>query len=86
MKKLLILSIGLLLLAGCEKECGVCTVTRTHSQNGETTETHNQSDDGDCDISLSEYEEGIDGIADTQDLYIELTSVGVTVSHTISCQ
>jgi hypothetical protein len=86
MKKLLILSIGLLLLASCEKDCGTCTVIRTHSQNGETTETHDQSDDGDCDITLDEYKVGIDGLADAQDIYEEITGVGVTVTHTINCK
>lgn len=95
MKKLLILSIGLLLFAGCDKEeCAVCTVTRTHSANGESTTIHSQSEDELCDeYTFEEYQEDTDVMADIEDAYLvslaDLTNFGTnietTVTHTISC-
>lgn len=96
MKKLLILSIGLLLLAGCNKdECAVCTVVRTSSIAPEVTERHSQSDDGECEESLAEYREGIDANAELEDLNqintdwmnSLLTGIGgdATVTHTTTC-
>tara|TARA_R100001244_G_scaffold132096_2_gene107030 strand:+ start:30 stop:305 length:276 start_codon:yes stop_codon:yes gene_type:complete len=88
MKKLLILSIGLLLLASCEKEeCAVCTVVRTHSVDGESTEMHSQKTDDLCEESLEDYKEDIDLSALYEDLAQELIGImdDVTVTHTISC-
>jgi uncharacterized protein YcfL len=93
MKKLLILSIGLLLLAGCDKEnesnCSVCTVITSNSSTGESTTTYVQSDLGDCDETQEEFKEEMNTRADTEDLLAQTNAIiqgqAIEVSHTITC-
>jgi hypothetical protein len=94
MKKLLILSIGLLLLAACDKEpvteCSVCTVITSNSSTGTTTTIHNESDEENCDYTLEEFESMIDSYEEFEDIDAELSGImtgeDITATHTINCK
>lgn len=94
MKKLLILSIGLLLFAGCDKEetssnCSVCTVVTSNPSTGEETTTHSQFDYDQCEMSQVEYMEEVELTAELNDQMDEITaSISgqfIDVTHTVSC-
>lgn len=95
MKKLLLLSVAMLLLASCDKEdastnCSVCTVITSNSATGEKTTIYSQSELGDCNDTQEEFKEEMNTREDANDL-MALTTASmygqtIEVSHTITCQ
>jgi hypothetical protein len=77
------------ILTGCAKknQCNTCTVVTTNSVSGESTKIYNQSDDGDCEMSLEEYKADIDVTEDLKDLNTELQdfSGNTTQTHITTC-
>jgi amino acid permease len=95
MKKLLLLSIVMLLFASCEKEenqsnCSVCTVMTSNSLDGESTDIYEQSEVGDCDETQDEFKEQMNVRHDALDLMVLTGNLGTglntTQTHTITCQ
>jgi amino acid permease len=95
MKKLLLLSIVMLLFASCEKEenqsdCSVCTVITSNSSTGESTDTYGQDENGDCNDTQDEFKEQMDVRHDALDLMVLTGNLGTglntTQTHTITCQ
>lgn len=81
--------ISTLLLAACAKknQCNTCTVVTTNSVSGESTKIYNQSDDGDCEMSLEEYEADVNLTEDLKDYNAEITDFlgNTTQTHVTTC-
>ncbi len=81
MKKILILSIAMLLLASCDKEqsCSVCTT----SIGGMETTAHQSdwegSSSGECGRTQADFKGHLEGIAETG-------TAGTGLTYTVTCQ
>lgn len=77
------------ILTGCAKknQCNTCTVVTTNSVSGESTKIYNQSDDGDCEMSLEEYEADVNLTEDLKDYNAEITDFlgNTTQTHVTTC-
>lgn len=81
MKKLLILSIGILLLASCDKEqgCSVCTTNISGSETVAHQSDWEASSSGECGKTQADFKGYLEGIAET-------ATANTGLTYSVTCQ